>query len=160
MSNLVTATIEIDAPPARVWEVMMDTSRTLEWVTIARAVKQVDDGPLRPGYRMDQTLAIHGVPFHVKWTLEEVREHEFARWVGKGPARSTALIEERLTPLADGGTHVDYRNEFKTPFGPLGSVASRVSTPAPPSAASNSRMDWRFSRVGRGSAMSSLSSSW
>lgn len=126
MSNLVTATIEIDAPPERVWDVMMDTSRTLEWVTIARAVKKVDDGPLRPGYRMDQTLAIHGVPFHVKWTLEEVREHEFARWVGKGPARSTALIEERLAPLDGGGTHVDYRNEFKTPFGPLGSVASRV----------------------------------
>lgn len=126
MSNLVIATIEIDAPPQRVWDVMMDTSRTLEWVTIARAVKQVDDGPLRPGFRMDQTLAIHGVPFHVKWTLEEVREHEFARWVGKGPARSTALIEERLTALDGGGTHVDYRNEFKTPFGPLGSVASRV----------------------------------
>lgn len=126
MSNLVVATIEIDAPPERVWTVMMDTSRTLEWVTIARAVKEVDDGPLRPGFRMDQTLAIHGVPFHVKWTLEEVREHEFARWVGKGPARSTALIEERLRPLDGGGTHVDYRNEFKTPFGPLGSVASRV----------------------------------
>lgn len=126
MSNLVTATIEIDAPPDRVWDFMMDAHRTLEWVTIVRAVKHVDDGPLRPGFRMDQTLAIHGVPFHVKWTLEEVREHEFARWVGKGPARSTALIEDRLRPLPGGGTHVDYRNEFKTPFGPLGSVASRV----------------------------------
>lgn len=126
MSNLVTATIEIDASPDRVWDLMMDAHRTLDWVTIVRAVKHVDDGPLRPGFRMDQTMAIHGVPFHVKWTLEEVREHEFARWVGKGPARSTALIEDRLRPLPSGGTHVDYRNEFKTPFGPLGSVASRV----------------------------------
>lgn len=126
MSNLVTATIEIDASPQQVWDVMMDASRTLEWVTIARAVNRVDDGPLRPGFRMDQTLAIHGVPFRVAWTLEEVREHAFARWVGRGPARSTALIEERLTPTDGGGTHVDYRNEFKTPFGPLGSVASRV----------------------------------
>lgn len=126
MSNLVTATIDIDAPPERVWELMMDARRTLEWVTIVRAVKHVDDGPLRTGFRMDQTLAIHGVPFHVKWTLEEVREHEFARWVGKGPARSIALIEDHLRPNGDGGTHVEYRNEFKTPFGPLGSVASRV----------------------------------
>lgn len=126
MADIVTATIEIAAPPETVWHAMMDPNRTREWVTIVREVRNVDSGPLQPGFRMDQTLVLRGVPFTVKWTLEEVREYEFARWVGKGPARSTAIIEDRLAALDGDGTHVDYRNEFKTPFGPLGAVASKA----------------------------------
>lgn len=124
--SVVSVTIDIACPPERVWEVMLDSSRTLEWVTIVRHVGEVDDGPLRPGFHMEQTLAIRGIPFHVKWVLQEVRAPEFAHWEGKGPARSKATIQYHLKPLADGGTCVEYRNEFKTPLGPLGTVASKA----------------------------------
>ncbi|MGK2937725.1 MAG: SRPBCC family protein [Solirubrobacteraceae bacterium] len=125
MSEVVT-TIDIAAPPQEVWDVMLDATRTKEWVTIVREVGDVDDGPLRPGFHMAQTLALRGIPFHVKWVLEAVRIPEFAHWEGKGPARSKATIEYHLTALPDGGTHVQYRNEFKTPLGPLGAVASKA----------------------------------
>jgi hypothetical protein len=36
-----------------------------------------------------------------------------------------AVTEDRLT-ARDGHTRMDYRNEFRTPFGPLGAAASRV----------------------------------
>ena len=39
--------------------------------------------------------------------------------------RSKAFIENRLTEK-DGGTLYEYRNEFKAPFGPLGSTAEHV----------------------------------
>lgn len=123
--SLVVATIRIDAPPQAVWDMVMDPARTLEWVTIARKVEHVDDGPLHEGFRMDQTLCLRGVNFKVKWTLEECDEPWMATWEGRGPARSTARIENRLSER-DGGTHFDYRNEFKAPMGPLGAVASKA----------------------------------
>lgn len=123
--SVVVATIQIDAAPQAVWDMVMDPARTLEWVTIARKVERVDDGPLREGFRMDQTLCLRGVKFKVKWSLEELDEPWVAKWEGRGPARSTARIENRLSER-DGGTHFDYRNEFKAPMGPLGAVASRA----------------------------------
>ena len=122
--SLVVAQIDIAAPPEVVWDTAMDPARTTDWVTIARGVDRVDEGPLRPGFRMDQALCLRGMNFHVKWRLDEVDAPWFARWKGKGPARSKALIENRLHERDGGGTHFEYRNEFKAPFGPLGSVAS------------------------------------
>lgn len=121
----VKVQIDIAATPQQVWDYVMDAQKTKEWVTIVRAVGHVDAGELREGFRMDQTLVLRGVKFKVQWTLVELDAPRFARWEGKGPARSTAIIEDRLTETG-GGTRFDYRNEFKTPFGALGSVASKT----------------------------------
>lgn len=123
--SVVVAQIHIDAPPEEVWDYVMDPGNTREWVTIVRGIGHVDSGPLRAGFRMDQTLCLRGVKFKVQWTLDELDAPRFARWEGKGPARSKALIEDRLE-AADGGTRFDYRNEFKSPLGPLGAAASRA----------------------------------
>ena len=123
--STVAVSIDIAAPVATVWEFAMNPQATLEWVTIVRAVSDVDDGPLRPGFRMHQTLALRGVPFGVAWTLVEMEAPYFARWEGRGPARSTATIEDTLTERA-GGTRFRYSNTFRAPFGPLGAVASRT----------------------------------
>ena len=123
--TVVLARIDIAAPPQAVWDYVMDAEATLEWVTIARGVGHVDDGPLRPGFRMDQKLCLRGVTFTVRWRLDEVDAPWFARWLGRGPARSQAIIEDRLR-ACDGGTHFEYRNEFRTPFGALGGVAGRA----------------------------------
>jgi hypothetical protein len=65
------------------------------------------------------------VPFRVQWTLEELDAPHYARWEGSGPARAKAVTENRLSER-NGHTHFNYRNEFRTPFGPLGAAASRV----------------------------------
>jgi carbon monoxide dehydrogenase subunit G len=123
--SLVIASIDIDASVQDVWDHIMDPAKTRSWVSIVDRIERVDPGPIRPGFRMSQTLCLRGVRFKVHWTLEELDAPRFARWEGKGPARSTAVTENRLTER-DGRTHFDYRNEFGTPFGPLGAVASKV----------------------------------
>ncbi|MEA2242986.1 MAG: hypothetical protein QOD24_2542 [Solirubrobacteraceae bacterium] len=123
--SVVRASIEIAAPIEDVWESIIDPSRIREWVTIVDSIDHVDRGPVRPGFRMDQTLHLRGVHFKVRWTLEEVYVPTYARWVGTGPARSTATTEYRLS-AGDGHTRFDYCNEFRTPFGPLGAAASKV----------------------------------
>ena len=123
--SVVTASIDIDAPLREVWDYVMDPSHYGDWVTIVDAVTNVDRGPLRRGFRMDQTLHLRGVRFKVHWKLEVVQAPARARWEGSGPARSRAVTEHRLSSR-NGLTHFDYRNEFRTPFGPFGAVASKV----------------------------------
>jgi uncharacterized protein YndB with AHSA1/START domain len=118
MSEVITS-ITIDAPPQKIWEVVMDPQRLGEWVTIHRKLNSAADG------EMDQTLCLRGVNFKVHWELDDCQAPRHAIWRGRGPARSHAETEYRLTPV-DGGTRFAYRNEFKAPLGPLGAVASRA----------------------------------
>ena len=123
--SLVIASIDLAAPAQDVWDHIMDPAKMRSWVSIVDRIDRVDPGPIRPGFRMSQTLCLRGVHFKVHWTLEDLDAPRFARWEGKGPARSTAVTENRLTER-DGRTHFDYRNEFRTPVGPLGAAASKV----------------------------------
>jgi hypothetical protein len=123
--DAVEVDLHIAASPQEVWDFSMDPWRTTDWVTIVRRVERADDGPLEPGYRMDQRLCLRGVPFTVHWKLAEVHAPLYARWEGRGPARSKAIIENRLEPEV-GGTLFVYRNAFRTPFGALGAVASQA----------------------------------
>jgi uncharacterized protein YndB with AHSA1/START domain len=118
--------IDIDAPPERVWALAMDPNCLSEWVTIHRRLHGHDDGPARKGYAMEQTLHLRGVNFKVHWELVACDECRHAEWHGRGPARSHAETEYRLTPIDGGRTRFDYRNEFTAPLGPLGRVASRA----------------------------------
>lgn len=128
----VTFDVDIDAPPEKVWNLVMDPSRFGEWVTIHRKINKADAGPPRAGMKMDQTLCLRGANFKVKWTLDECREGRRAVWEGKGPVMSHARTAYVLEPNDNGGTHFHYENEFKAPAGPLGAAASRMLVGALP----------------------------
>lgn len=123
--SVVTVEIDIAAPIADVFELAMDPEGTQEWVTISRGVSGYEGSPDTEGFTMDQKLCLRGVTFKVNWKLVEVDAPNFARFEGRGPMRSKASIENRLTERG-GVTHYEYRNEFKAPFGPLGSTAEKV----------------------------------
>jgi uncharacterized protein YndB with AHSA1/START domain len=123
--SLVKASIHIAAPPADVWNLIMDPNSLGEWVTIHRKLLRADGGPPRVGHTMDQQIHIRGVSLDVHWKLAECRPEELAVWEGRGPARSRAHSEYILKP-EDGGTRFDYRNEFRAPLGPVGAVVSRA----------------------------------
>jgi carbon monoxide dehydrogenase subunit G len=115
----VTTSIDIAAPPEEVWAVVMDAERLEEWVTIHRRLEEFTETSMR------QVLCLRGVSFHVDWELAKSDKPKRAFWKGKGPARSKAETEYTLTAV-DGGTKLEYRNEFKAPLGPLGAVASKA----------------------------------
>lgn len=123
----MTASIDIAAPPERVWDVIMDPGHFGDWVTIHRKLGHVDDGDLREGFRVDQTLCLHHASFKVKWSLAEVDAPRHAVWEGRGPAGSHARIVDTLIPL-DGGsaTRFEYLNEYSQPGGFFGRMAGRV----------------------------------
>jgi uncharacterized membrane protein len=121
----VHCTIEIDAPPEQLWDVLMDPRRLPDWVTIHRQLGDVPDR-LQRGSTFDQTLNLRGAPLHVSWTVVDVDPPRRAVWQGQGPAHSSASIVYELQALGEHGTRFDYTNEFKPPGGSLGAVAGRI----------------------------------
>ncbi|HYF26278.1 MAG TPA: SRPBCC family protein [Baekduia sp.] len=119
MSEVVTS-IEIAAPVEEVFDLVMDAERLHEWVTIHRELLSHSDS------HMQQKLCLRGATFKVDWELAQASRPTHVHWKGRGPARSKAETEYRLSPTPDGGTRFDYRNEFKAPLGPLGAVASHA----------------------------------
>ncbi len=124
--NVVRVSIDIDAPPEDVFDVILDPDRLVEWVTIHRKVEYADGGTVRKGYKMRQMLALRGTRFKVNWTLTRaVRPHE-ATWEGEGPAGSYARTAYKLSETDTHGTHFEYENEYKAPGGIFGAAASRA----------------------------------
>src|SRR4051812_25465513 len=99
----------------------MDPGALKRWVTIHRKLLRADDGPPRTGFAMDQQIQMRGVSIDVHWQLVECRHEKLAVWEGRGPARSRAHTEYRLSP-SGGGTRFDYRNDFHAPLGPVGAL--------------------------------------
>jgi uncharacterized protein YndB with AHSA1/START domain len=124
--SMVHTRIRIAAPIERVWEIVMDPQRLHEWVSIHRSLDAYPEGRPHRGSTMEQSLRIRGVTFHVKWTLVEVNPPFLAEWEGKGPAGSGARTRYELSRDGDDHTVFDYTNEFKTPGGRLGVLASNV----------------------------------
>jgi uncharacterized protein YndB with AHSA1/START domain len=124
--SVVHVSTEIAAPIERVWEVVMDPDRLGDWVTIHRSLHSVSERPLHEGATMEQSLRMHGVSFRVKWNLVHVQAPCQADWEGRGPAHSRARIGYRLSGGDGRPTMFEYTNEFHTPGGRLGNVASRV----------------------------------
>ncbi|MEV4419205.1 SRPBCC family protein [Patulibacter sp. NPDC049589] len=123
--SAVRATIDLPAPPQRVWDVVMDPHLLERWVTIHRELLSADEGPPHPGFSMEQRMSIRGAPVTVSWKIDEFEPPLRATWQGSGPARSTAFIEYALEEI-DGGTRFNYTNDFQPPMGILGRVASRA----------------------------------
>ncbi|HEY6694480.1 MAG TPA: SRPBCC family protein [Solirubrobacteraceae bacterium] len=124
--TLVIASIEIDAPREKVYDLALDPARLDEWVTIHRRVNSRDAGPPREGYEMNQTLHLRGANFKVSWTLTEADRPDRATWEGRGPAHSYARTSYDLRALDGGRTRFEYENEFTAPGGFLGAAASRM----------------------------------
>ncbi len=124
--SVVRASIDIDASPQEIWDVIMDPKRFGDWVTIHRKLCHADDGRPRKGFHVEQRLALRGAPFTVKWTATEVDEPHVGTFEGKGPAGSYARVTNRLKDRNGDGTCVEYENEFKAPGGAMGALASRV----------------------------------
>lgn len=138
--SVVTAQIVIAAPVQDVWDLAMDPDRTTEWVAISRGTWDVEGDPNAAGFKMKQRLCLRGVPFTVSWELVEADAPHFGRFEGRGPMRSKAVIENRLTAV-DGGTRYDYTNEFGAPFGPLGATAQRVLAGGMPEREANGSLE-------------------
>jgi carbon monoxide dehydrogenase subunit G len=121
----IERTVEIAAPPKRVYDVVMDPARLEEWVTIHHRLEDAPNGPLRKGSKMTQCLKLAGKRFKVRWTVVENDPCVRVVWEGRGPVASHARVVYELEDNGH-GTKFSYRNEYDLPGGALGRIAGRA----------------------------------
>ena len=121
----VERTVEIAAPPERVYELVMDPSRLPEWVTIHRDLEGSPPDRLERGSKLTQLLRLAGRGFKVRWTVVENDPCRHVVWEGRGPVGSHARAEYGFAPNGD-GTTFRYMNEYDLPGRALGRLAGRT----------------------------------
>lgn len=127
MAETVKESIEIDASPEQVWEVLMDPTTLDRWVSAHRKLEDVPNLPLDEGDTFRQRLGVGPVGFWVTWHVLEAQRPGLARWKGEGPGGSSADVTYRLNPVDDGKrTQFEYENDFTPPGGILGRAAKKA----------------------------------
>ncbi len=121
----VERTVDVAAPPERVYDIVMDSSRLADWVTIHDHLVGNPARRLEEGSRLTQCLRLAGRRFKVKWTVVENDPCRRVVWEGRGPVASHARVEYGFEPKGQ-GTRFTYVNEYDLPGGPLGRIAGRT----------------------------------
>ena len=121
----VHRTVEIAAPPERVYEVVMDPERLEDWVTIHHHLEDAPNGRLKQGSKLTQCLKLAGTKFNVRWTVVENEPCIRVVWEGRGPVASHARVVYEFEGNG-GGTTFSYLNEYDLPGGALGRLAGRA----------------------------------
>lgn len=111
-------TVEIAAPPERVWEVMSDVEQWSEWTSTVTSVRRLDEGPLRTGSRAK--ISQPRIP-ETEYVVTDLEPGRSFTWVAAGPGVLTTA-SHALEPLAGGGARVRLS---VSQSGPLGSVMGR-----------------------------------
>src|SRR5579883_243609 len=112
------ATIDIEAPPDRVWAVMGDVERWSEWTPTVISIQQLDPGPLVVGVR-----AIVRQPklLPARWQVTELEEGRGFTWITRRPG---ILVSARHTvERVANGSRVTLSLDFS---GPLGALCARL----------------------------------
>jgi carbon monoxide dehydrogenase subunit G len=119
-------TIEIDAPPDRVYDVLTDPKCLGSWVTIQEELVSAPEAPLEKGDCVVQRMKVVGKSFEVSWDVEVADRPNKVRWSGDGPMGSKARATYELSSNGNGGTKFSYTNEYDVPGGPIGKFAGKA----------------------------------
>ena len=91
-------TVTIDAPPERVWAVLIDVERWPERIPTVTAVERLDAGPLAVGSRT--RLEQPRLPTAV-WTVTDLTEGSSYTWASRSPG-VTVTAAHVVEPHPDG----------------------------------------------------------
>lgn len=117
----VEETVEIAAPPEKVWAVLEDVEAWPSWTASMRSVRRTRPGPLGVGSTVE--VKQPRLP-KVIWTISEWIPGRAFTWVAKTPGvRSVA--EHAITPTATGST-------VRLVFGQSGRLGSLLAAPMAP----------------------------
>lgn len=106
----ITASIEIDAPPEKVFDYLSQLDKHHEWQTSIKSIEVLTPGETRVGSQAREVREAGGRDQTITYEMTEVERPHTAAFKGvDGPVRPFGRVT--LTPL-DGGSRTRYDFEF------------------------------------------------
>jgi uncharacterized membrane protein len=121
--SVVEASVDVQAPPERVWEVVADPRNLPRWDHHIESVDGVPEDGLREGTEYTATVRLVAVRARVGVKVVELRPHEYAKVRLDGLLDGT--VQTWLEPVEGGGTRLRHRIQYRFKGGPFGRLAAR-----------------------------------
>ncbi|MBD3924416.1 SRPBCC family protein [Nocardioides cavernae] len=116
-------TVTIDAPPERVWGLLVDVERWPERIPTVDSVERLDEGPLTVGSRT--RLRQPKLPEAV-WTVTELDEGRSFVWESRSPGVS--ITASHLVEPQAGATRLTLAVTISGPMAPVGWLMTKGLT--------------------------------
>ncbi len=116
----VERSLNINAPPERVYEAFVDLSRWLEWNPHMREMRPLSEGPLAPGFRARAAAKLN--PFASTWEVTEVNPGRSFAWASSF-LPGLRLVFDHIAEGADAGTRATIRIDSEGPLAFLTGLA-------------------------------------
>jgi uncharacterized protein YndB with AHSA1/START domain len=107
----ITKTVELPAPPARVWETLTSLDAMAQWNTVHVAFGDGAPATLAADSAFKEKITIMGMPGEVDWKVSELEDGSRIKMEGAGPMGTTMIQTFDLAAEGD-GTRLDVSNEF------------------------------------------------
>jgi uncharacterized membrane protein len=121
--SVVQASVDVDAPPMRVWDVVADPGNLPNWDHHIETVDGLPAGGLREGTEYVTTVRLMGMRARIHVKVLELRALEYAKVRLDGLLDGT--VETWLEPLHGGRTRLRHRVTYRFRGGPFGRFAAR-----------------------------------
>jgi uncharacterized protein YndB with AHSA1/START domain len=121
--SVVRASVVVDAPPERVWEVVADPNNLPRWDHHIESMSGVPKGGVYEGARYEAHVRLMGVRTLVKVSVLELTPGKYAKVRLDGLL--DGVVETWLEPVEGGATRLRHRVEYRFKGGPLGRLAAR-----------------------------------
>jgi uncharacterized membrane protein len=121
--SVVQASVDVEAAPERVWEVVADPTNLPRWDHHIEAVEGVPEDGLREGTEYTVTVRLMALRARVKVRVVDLRPQEYAKVRMEGLLDGT--VQTWLERLEGGQTRLRHRIQYRFKGGPFGRLAAR-----------------------------------
>ncbi len=121
----VERSIEINAPPEKVFDLLTDLNRLEEWATIAGDAEQLPPAPLAEGATWKHNVKVAGVQLEGDWRVVAIDRPRLVEYEATRSGGGSLKMRQSVSPT-DGGSRVELEVDYELPWGVLGQAVDKL----------------------------------
>ncbi len=121
----VERTIEIEASPERVFELLTDLDRLEDWATIAGESENPPLKPLTQGATWKHKVKVAGVKLEGDWKVVAIDAPRLVEYEATRSGGGWLKMRQRVAPT-ERGSRVELEVDYELPWGALGQAVDKL----------------------------------
>lgn len=121
----VERTIEIEAPPERVFELLTDLDRLQDWATIAGDAENPPAKPLSQGATWKHKVKVAGVELTGDWKVVALDPPRLVQYEATRNEGGWLKMRQSVAPAGQ-GSRVELEVDYELPWGVLGQAVDKL----------------------------------